>query len=570
MRADLRRASAPLARPLATALTTPLATGLATALAAGLLLGAAAAPAAADTPSPIGIGPAVTDSYQRGNFQVSAWTDTPGVTVATVSATLRKGDTVVAELPSVPEYPWMKGRFGLTDPLKLAEDGGTMPALGRYAIDVTATDSRGNTHTRTDAGVLDFTLKPQLGFGLTAPGWDDRTTIPGGTLTGVQPGSGDVVPLAGRAVDIQRITPLESPVQSPVTTETGTFTGEAYPDVRPGDEFRVAYAEESDEVHGSVSYRHSLYEYRPHVVTVKASADRLRVLPGQAATVTGRMTDPQNGNAPVAGQQVRVGPGSAYSVDAAFAKVVTTDADGRFTAKIPALPGLYVSGWAAVPVDPYQRFDSGVSGPLAMPQEARIVLGSRALSNEGRVTATGTLRATYDRTAYTSGQAVYLEVSADGQTGWRKVGSAMADNSYPTTVAATSRGGWYRLRHPQSDAFAEAVSATFRLVRTEARIIGMNAGPEPVRKGAYVTATGTLQHHTSGAWRAYGNGAVALQFQAKGSTTWRQVATGRSAANGKITLKAKATADGTWRLRYYGDSTHFHAPVPWADYVDVR
>ncbi|WP_395362069.1 hypothetical protein ACHGLA_20320 [Streptomyces sp. YH02] len=570
MRADLRRTTA---APLATAVPRTFATAL-----AAVLLGtggalATPAPAAADTPtpSPLGIGPAVTESHQRGVFGVSAWTDTPGVTVTKVSATLRKGDTVV-EIPSVPAYEWDKGRFGLGQaPLKLTEDGGTMPALGRYAIDITATDSRGNTRTRTDAGVLDFTLRPQLEFAFSAPGWDDRTTVPSGTLTGIQPGSGDIVPITGRTIDIQRTTPPAGPVQSPVTDGTGAFTGEAYTDVRPGDEFRVAYTEDSDEVHGSAGWTRTLYTWRPHTVTVKAATDRVRVLPGQQATVTGRMTDPKNGGAPLAGQQLRIGPTSGGYLHPTFAKVVTTDADGRFTTRIPSLPGLRIDGWAAAPVDPYQSFGTTtVGGRLAMPQEARVLLRSRALSADAKVTATGKLRATYDPEASVSAQPLLLEVSADGRTGWRQIGSAKADDYYDTVVRAGSRGGWYRLRHPATDILAEAVSNTFRLVRTETRITGANAGPEPVRKGSYVTMTGTLQHYTNRAWRTFGSGSVALQFQAKGSTTWRQVATGRPAANGKISLRAKATVDGTWRLRYYGDATHFTSPFSWADYLDVR
>ncbi|WP_318208576.1 hypothetical protein [Streptomyces sp. SJL17-1] len=578
MRADLRRTTAaPLATAVPRTLTTAMPRTLATALAA-VLLGtggalATPAPAAADTPtpSPLGIGPAVTESHQRGIFGVSAWTDTPGVTITKVSATLRKGDTVV-EIPSLPAYEWDKGRFGLGQaPLKLTEDGGTMPTLGRYAIDITATDSRGNTRTRTDAGVLDFTLRPQLEFAFSAPGWDDRTTVPSGTLTGVQPGSGDIVPITGRTIDVQRTTPPASPVQSPVTDGTGAFTGEAYTDVRPGDEFRVAYTEDSDEVHGSAGWTRTLYTWRPHTVTVKATTDRVRVLPGQQATVTGRMTDPKNGGAPLAGQQLRIGPTSGSYLHPTFAKVVTTDADGRFTTRIPSLPGLHIDGWAAAPVDPYQSFGTAtVGGRLAMPQEARVLLRSRALSADAKVTATGKLRATYDPEASVSAQPLLLEVSADGRTGWRQIGSAKADDYYDTVVRAGSRGGWYRLRHPATDVLAEAVSNTFRLVRTETRITGANAGPEPVRKGAYVTMTGTLQHYTNRAWRTFGSGSVALQFQAKGSTTWRQVATGRPAANGRISLRAKATVDGTWRLRYYGDATHFTSPFSWADYLDVR
>ncbi|MFF9067911.1 hypothetical protein ACF09E_21425 [Streptomyces sp. NPDC014891] len=558
MRADHRRTTAPLATALAAVL-----------LGAG---GAAATPAqAAGTPSSLGIGPAVTDSHQRGAFGVSAWTDTPGATVTKVSATLRRGDTVV-EIPSVPAYAWDKGRFGLGQaPLKLTEDGGTIPALGRYAIDVTATDSLGNTLTRTDAGVLDFTLRPQLEFAFSAPGWDDRTTVPTGTLTGVQPGSGDIVPITGRTVDVQRRTPPASPVQSPVTDATGTFTGEAYQDVRPGDEFRVAYTEDSEEVHGSAGYTRTLYTWRPHVVTVKAAADRTRVLPGQQATVTGRMTDPARGAAPLAGQQLQIGPARGGSLDPVFAKVVTTDADGRFTARIPSLPGQYVDSWTAVPVDPYQSFGTAsVGGRLAMPQEARVLLNSRSLAADATVTATGTLRATYDPEASFGAEPLLLEVSSDGRSGWRRIGSATADRSYATTVRGSSRGGWYRLRHPATDALGDAVSNTFRLVRTETRITGANAGPEPVRKGAYVTMTGTLQHYTNHSWRTFGSGSVALQFQARGSTTWRQVATGRPAADGRISLRAKATVDGTWRLRSYGDATHFTSPFSWADYLDVR
>ncbi|MEV8589650.1 hypothetical protein AB0424_22225 [Streptomyces sp. NPDC051180] len=559
MRSDLRRTSA---------------TTLAAAVATALLLGTAGTPAqAADAPapSPVSIGPAVTDDQQRGIFHVAAWTDVPGVTVTKVAVTIRKGDTVVAEIPSLPEYSWVKGRFGLTsaDPLKLTEDGGTLPALGRYSLDVTATDSQGNTGTRTDAGTLDFTLKPQLEFGLSTPGWDDRTTVPSGTLTGVQPGSGDLVPITGRSVDIRRITPEAGPVQSAVTTETGAFTGQAYTVARPGDDFRVAFAEESEEVHGSVAYTHTLYSVRPHTVSVQATADRVRVLPGQQAVVTGRMTDPQNGGTPLAGQQVQVGPSWYSTLMSGFAKTVTTDADGRFTATIPALPGLRVDSWAAVPVDPYQSFGTAVGGRLVMPQEARIILGSRVLTNEGKVTATGTLRATYDAEAYFD-EPLYLEVSPDGRTGWRRIALSTASNYYATTMTAASRGGYYRFRHPETDVFAGTTSAVFRLARTEARVIGLNAGPEPVAKGGTLTTTATLQHYTGGAWRAYGNGAVALQFLAKGSTTWRNVATGRSASTGKVTLKAKATVDGSWRIRYWGDATHFHAPVAAPDYVDVR
>src|SRR5690242_2161741 len=114
----------------------------AAALATSLALPAVAA---ADT-DPVGIGVLRPDADDHGSFSVPVWTDDPDATLTSVTATVRDGDTNVTTVP-------LTGVNGLWSPihaLKLTEDGGPMPHLGDYAVDVTATDSDGNTLTRSD------------------------------------------------------------------------------------------------------------------------------------------------------------------------------------------------------------------------------------------------------------------------------------------------------------------------------------------------------------------------------------------------------------------------------------
>lgn len=534
------------------------------------------APAA---PSPIGVGRAVTDDTQRGTFSVTAWTDAPQAKVTKVAATVRQGDTVYATFPSLPERPLWQTGYGGTyllpaeSTLKLVEDGGTLPSLGTYAIDVTVTDSLGNTHTRTDAGTLDFRLRPQLTFGVGKPTWTDKNVRPQGTLIGIEPGSGDTVPLPGRTLTVAPVEPTPGSPVTAVTDGTGAFTGGPIPVTDTNGRFVATYAEDSDAVHGSVSEYRTVWEWVSHRVAVTAAADKRRALNGEAVTISGRMTDPNAGNAPLANQPVRVSLGY-YVYGMPYGKTVYTDADGRYTARLIAASNLESGeAWQVTSPDPFLSFPER-TGAIAIPWESRIDLVGGGLTADARVWVTGVFRSRYTTGSRNVGLAQYvqLEQSADGRTGWRKLASAQAYDTYGPnfSLSANSSGGYFRVRHLISDAYAESSSRVFRLVRTPTRIAAMNAGPEPVRKGAYVTATGTLQHYSSGAWRVFGNVPVALQFQAKGTTAWRQVATGRSATNGTIRLSAKAWSDGSWRIRYWGDSTHFHSPAPWADYIDVR
>ncbi|MFD5323730.1 hypothetical protein [Streptomyces sp. NPDC127092] len=553
MRSDLRRLSAV---SLVTALT----------------LGAAAGPAfAEDAPaaSPVGIGRALTNDAERGSFQVTAWTDAPQATVTAVSAKVRQGDTVLADIPALVESQSYKGTFSVPAEatLKLVEDQGSIPELGKYAIDVTATDSLGNTVTRTDAGTLDFTLKPRLkDFHLGTPSWADPYLRPQGKLVGIQPGSGDEVVIPEAKVSYQRGGPDGETVGSADTTVTGEFAGAPVELATRYEHFYATYSGDTAKVHGSTfQYGSPAADLKAKWMRLQVTADKTRATNGETVTLTGRLTDPENAEAPLPNEPLKAQLGGGLS------KTVLTDAEGKFTVQLVAAPSRDSSGWTVSSGSWFQGI-STVSGPLVMPLDSRTSVVGYKLGTDARLTVYGEFRSPYESWSGTSSQqTVILEQSPDGQTGWKKVASTSFYSNIrnPFVIGTWSKGGWFRLRHLESDQYAESVSKPFYVVRTETRVTGLKASPDPVAKGSTITVTGSLQQYTSGAWRGLGSQSVSIWYKKWGTTTWKQVASGKSSSTGAVSLKTTATADGWYQIRYYGDGTHFQT-FSGQDWVDVR
>ena len=109
--------------------------------------------------------------------------------------------------------------------------------------------------------------------------------------------------------------------------------------------------------------------------------------------------------------------------------------------------------------------------------------------------------------------------------------------------------------------------------RLQTRVRGFNAAPEPVRRGAYLTVSGTLQKlRTYGAravYEAAPGRRVAIYFKPKGATAYKYVTAATSSRTGAFTKRIKASKDGTWQARFTNTST-LAAVVSAADYVDVR
>ncbi|MFE2583565.1 hypothetical protein [Streptomyces sp. NPDC059378] len=532
-------------------------------------------PASADDAGPVGIGVART-ADNRGTFTVTAWTDAPGAAVTSVSARVRAGDTVVAEVPALTRTGSTWG-LPADAALKLVEDGGTMPHLGAYSIDVSATDDQGHTTTRSSAGTLDFTLRPslidtagdnKLEF-TRLPTYDRRSLGATDRLVGIEPGSGDQVPIEGRTVEVTRSydggAPRPDDTFTAVTDAEGRFTTEDL-DMANWASFTARFTVADDQVHGDAR-AFGRPAISPSKASVTATADRTRVLPGQTVTVTGTVSTGSGADAAaLADIPVRISL-RTYGNDRA-ALTVTTDASGHFSAVLHPPAGVGVDGWSAVPADMYLSA-TAARGSLVVPDESVLRKVTASLAANGQVKVTGRLAHAYNDDA-SDGESVRLEYSADGRTGWQSLATGKSDYYGNFTLSAWGYiDGYYRVHHLGSDRLADSTSTPVRLSRVDTRVSSIKASATKVTKGATVTFTGTLQEYVSRTWRPYKGQHVELFFQKKGSTKWTYVASGTTSSTGKATLKGKSTADGKWLIQYFGDSRHFDSGGT-AVYVDVR
>ncbi|MFD3452433.1 hypothetical protein ACFWVC_09640 [Streptomyces sp. NPDC058691] len=98
-----------------------------------------------------------------------------------------------------------------------------------------------------------------------------------------------------------------------------------------------------------------------------------------------------------------------------------------------------------------------------------------------------------------------------------------------------------------------------------------NAAPEPVKKGATITVTGSLTRAdwNSAKYAGYGSQKVALQFRKAGTTNYVNVKGITATSKGALKTTVKAAQDGYYRFTYAGSATT--GPVSaTGDYVDVK
>lgn len=99
----------------------------------------------------------------------------------------------------------------------------------------------------------------------------------------------------------------------------------------------------------------------------------------------------------------------------------------------------------------------------------------------------------------------------------------------------------------------------------------VNAAPEPVKKGATITATGKLSRANweNETYMGYTVQPVKLQFRKKASSTYTTVKTINTNSTGSLKTTVKAVEDGYWRYSFAGTSTT-PAVTTAGDFVDVK
>ncbi|MGY5114410.1 hypothetical protein ACWC2H_00800 [Streptomyces sp. 900105755] len=425
-------------------------------------------------------------------------------------------------------------------------------------------------------GVVDYTVQPVVQSARTdraASDADHRTVTVSGAVLGRDPYTGQLQPYAGLAtVRWQSETESEPHTADAPLAADGTFSqpvtvaGGAWITVtaNPG-------TDPSAQVTGTAACTLAPALARiDGAVSLNAKTSASPVRSGATVTLSGRATWTEQASPytvhPLAGRTIQVTYHDGGSTPAVTTSVVT-GADGSYSVQVTvSRPGSFSLASAAEA--PY--FTNAWADVTQQVQMPLSITGFKAtLGADHKVTAGGKLAATVSRSPGLAGQAVDLEYSANGRTGWTRVatGKAAADGSF-TIGAANRASGWYRAHHRASTTYQDQVSNAVKKSRTASRITSLKITPQPVTKGKTLTLTGVLQHNTT-AWKAYGGQRVAVLFRATGSTTWKTVTTVTTNSTGHFTAKPKATRDGTWVIDYAGNSTHF-ASRSAQDFVDVR
>jgi hypothetical protein len=528
-----------------------------------------AVPAAADTASPVGIGHATTSAQEHGTFTVPVWSDDPADPVASVTAVIRDGDTQVGRPVALVRVAtegtetdlW---RLPEDQPLKLTEDDGPMPHLGRYPIDITATDARGGTVDRSDAGTLDFTLRPGFAAGTVLPATVDyphRDVTVKGRLFGLQPGSGDEVPLAGREVDLYQNPYGGGETYDPTVLHLTTDAGGAYSATVTVDDkvaFLARFGEDSAEAHGDpVGWTYPVFGST--AVTVTGAADRTRVLPGKTFVVSGWVR--QGLSAPATAPALAGAPVVVTLKCGVFASDhevhTVADAAGHYAVTVVADPECDGT-WTAAGDSAFLDRQTRATGHVSFPDNSTVAVASSTIAANGTVTVTGHLLRTYHRTQTFAGQNTFLWYSRDGKTDWVRLKGANTDAGGAFRLVAPGwSDGYYQVRHTETDQLIASSGPVVRLTRITTRVVGETANSTRVRPNTVIRVSGTLRQYVSGAWRPYAWQHVHLYFQPKGSTAWTYKGIGTTNATGWVGYWPKVTGDGKWLIRYFGDARHF-------------
>lgn len=170
-----------------------------------------------------------------------------------------------------------------------------------------------------------------------------------------------------------------------------------------------------------------------------------------------------------------------------------------------------------------------------------------------RVRLSGQLLA--DNAGY-AGQDVTISFRARGSGDFRKVTMTKTGrNGWFTQVVRPLRSGDWRAEFGGNAEAKASVSSTdgvrvLQQRKRDSEIVGFDASPEPVDKGAKLRFKGTLKLEHG---RGLPGERVTIQFRATGSRDWKAVASDRTNRHGRFFAVATAEQSGWFRAVFAGD-----------------
>ncbi|WP_327717979.1 hypothetical protein OG381_23105 [Streptomyces sp. NBC_00490] len=443
-----------------------------------------------------------------------------------------------------------------------------LDTLGKYTIDIEATNTAGETTLQRNAGTLRYEKQPVIsGFTVTPtdPDIEHRTVTATGDLVLRDPATRETVPLPGAPVDL---TFDENEDSTVVTDEAGHFS--ASDETTSGGWTFAQY-------NGDLGFATVPWvDVRPQAAPTRFVLDKssFHVTAGDRIDVTGTLQY-QYGSEwkPLAGIPLEMDYKDCTTCSPTEA---TTDADGRFSfTKSPyGSKSVYEVAFRSYPYNPFVQRTTTAEVTATVTATTKFTEFTAAQDKYAQLDITGSLdligRDTNDRIS------VDIQYSANGSTGWstKKTVKTSFGSQFVVENLPGYTDGYWRLRYAGSTTkdIKGTVSKSLRKNRALTRIKDANASPEPVTKGRTITVKGVLQERKPGTstWKAYGDKKVQILFRPKGKSTWYLMATVTTKTSGSFSKGFKAQQDGTWvPVFLYPDSKHFVGSGT-EDYVDVR
>jgi hypothetical protein len=274
----------------------------------------------------------------------------------------------------------------------------------------------------------------------------------------------------------------------------------------------------------------------------------------------------------------------------------TTDPDGRFTAPVTlgtvGQTPMMVEGNARLSFQGNREYRYALISPgtwlRVVPAKTRISLAFDPAPSVigGTVNVTGRLERVLPDGGSTgaAGQVVKVlfqpnTAGADPATEIAE-GLTAADGSYSVPATVPGTGFWsvqtpyFYNRDPSGNGYGPYLgtqAATgITLADHRTAITGFNAAPEPVGKGATITATGRVVRYRADGSVEPATGSPTLEFSTDGKK-WTSVFSVNPDADGYFTISTTAVRDGYWRADTTPEPGYEElGATSGADYVDVR
>ncbi|PJN23972.1 hypothetical protein CG736_18880 [Kitasatospora sp. CB02891] len=298
-----------------------------------------------------------------------------------------------------------------------------LPALGSYRMDVSATDEGGDTLNTTGVGYFAYSVSTNLDDATvdrTTVDYEHRTVTIGGHLMGRLPGTGEVVPMGGLAVDVTSY----AEYTRVTTADDGSFSAT----LPVTDQYQNTIFAKFNYDPKHVFYDQSETKFFP--IRIKKTATKIVANPSTRKVPYKGVVDSTSAtllwNSPTAGWQ----PLAGRTIESnSFGDHVRRTTDDQGNAVFPATMPLYGNyrigvGWSA---DDLFLDSTSAEAAITVVQPAAFNAFSAARADGGNVEVSGSMA--FDGNMSPGTIPVDIQYSATGKGGW-------------TTVATTTRLQW--------------------------------------------------------------------------------------------------------------------------------